>query len=96
MFGGKEFDCVKRERTITYPKEERTVTLKRKSHDEYEGVHTGSETISYYTTDKRGKIYKCHEIKLILINDEPAFSEVNYYNSDGTKSDESEHVWQIK
>lgn len=96
MFDGKEFDCVKSERTITYPKEKRTVTLRNKFQGEYEGVQTSTETISYYTTDKRGKIYKCHEVKYIGIEDEPNLSEVSYYNSDGTKSNESRKAWQMK
>ena len=96
MLDGKEFNCVKIERTITYPKGKHTVTLKNKFQGEYEGVHTSSETISYYTTDKNGKIYKCHEVKSIGIEGEPNLSEVNYYNADGTKSNESKKVWQMK
>lgn len=96
MFDGKEFDCVKSERTITYPKEKRIVTLRNEFQEKYEGVHTSTEIISYYTTDKHGKIYKCHEVKYIGIENEPNLSEVSYYNPDKTKSNESRKAWQMK
>ena len=96
MFDGREFNCVKMERIITYPQEKRTVTLCNDRKQEYEGEHTSSTTISLYAKDEKGKTYKCNEIKYIEIGQEPNFLECNYYNPNGTKSNESYKGWQMK
>ena len=95
LFEGKRINSVKTEITKTYPSKKQKVTLKK-------GLMTSSgecsayETMSVYTKDKNGKVYKYQEIKYIILDEEPKVSEINYFNPDGTKSKKSKKAWQIK